>query len=103
MNVTLDGYFSGPHCELDWHFTSWTKEMGDALCNQLAQADTILLGRVTYNAMAAYWPLKMADPSCRGEDFAFANMMNSYSKIVFSKTIYAFKRQQDCSDSSKRS
>ena len=87
MNVTLDGYLSGPDCELDWHFTSWTKEMGDALCNQLAQADTILLGRVTYNAMAAYWPLKMADPSCRGEDFAFANMMNSYTKIVFSKTL----------------
>ena len=87
MNVTLDGYFSGPDCELDWHFTSWTEEMGEALCNQLAQADTILLGRVTYNAMAAYWPLKMADPSCRAEDFAIANMMNSYTKIVFSKTL----------------
>ncbi len=87
MNVTLDGYMSGPDCELDWHFKTWTKEMGDALCSELAKADTILLGRVTYSAMAKYWPSKVADPSCRGEDFAFANMMNSYTKIVFSKTI----------------
>lgn len=87
MNVTLDGFMSGPNCELDWHFKSWTKEMGDALCGQLSKADTILLGRVTYTAMAKYWPSKVADPSCRGEDFAFANMMNSYSKIVFSKTL----------------
>lgn len=87
MNVTLDGFMSGPDCELDWHFKSWTQEMGDTLCSELAKADTILLGRVTYNAMAKYWPAKVADPTCRGEDFAFANMMNSYTKIVFSKTI----------------
>lgn len=87
MNVTLDGFMSGPDCELDWHFKSWTQEMGDTLCSELAKADTILLGRVTYNAMAKYWPAKVADPNCRGEDFAFANMMNSYTKIVFSKTI----------------
>lgn len=78
---------SGPDCELDWHFKSWTKEMGDELCKQLAEADTILLGRNTYRAMAQYWPSKAADPFCRGEDFAFANMMNSYTKIVFSNTL----------------
>ena len=89
MNLSIDGYLSGPDCELDWHFECWTKEMGDALCSELAKADTILLGRVTYTAMSEYWPLKAADPSCRGEDFAFANMMNSYSKIVFSKTIHS--------------
>jgi dihydrofolate reductase len=87
MNVTLDGFMSGPDCELDWHFKYWNSEMEDELCTQLAKADTILLGRVTYNAMAKYWPLKLADPLCRGEGFAFANMMNSYKKIVFSKTI----------------
>lgn len=87
MNVTLDGYLSGPHCELDWHFKYWNSEMGDELCKQLAKADTILLGRITYEAMAKYWPSKLADPLCRGEGFAFANMINSYKKIVFSKKI----------------
>ncbi len=87
MNVTLDGYMSGSECELDWHFQYWTKEMAESLCEQLSKADTILLGRVTYNAMARYWLSKVVNPSLRGEDFAFANMMNSYDKIVFSKTI----------------
>ncbi len=86
MNITLDGFMSGPDCELGWHLKYWTKEMGDALCVQLLKADTILLGKVTFNAMAKYWPLKLSDTSCTGADFAFANMMNSYSKIVFSNT-----------------
>lgn len=91
MNITLDGKMAGPKCELDWHFESWTDEMGDAFCNQLLQADTILLGRVTYEAMAEYWPAKMAQTFLRSEDFAFANMMNSYAKIVFSKTLTVAK------------
>jgi len=87
MNLTLDGLMSGPDCELDWHFKCWTPEMSEALCEQLSRADTILLGRVTYQAMAKYWPSKVADPFLRGEDFAFADMMNYYAKIVFSNTL----------------
>ncbi|MEO7960848.1 MAG: dihydrofolate reductase family protein [Ginsengibacter sp.] len=87
LNTTLDGFMSGPHCELDWHFKYWTPDMGDALCTQLSRADTILLGRITFNAMAAYWPAKIMDTSSSREDIAFANMMNCCEKIVFSKTL----------------
>lgn len=87
MNVTLDGFMSGPNCELDWHFQSWTAEMAEALCEQLDRADTILLGRRTYAAMAKYWPSKAMDLSFPREDIAFAEMMNHYTKIVFSKTL----------------
>lgn len=87
MNVTLDGFMSGPNCELDWHFQSWTTEMAEALCEQLDKADTILLGRITYTAMAKYWPSKAMDLTYPREDIAFAEMMNQYTKIVFSKTL----------------
>jgi dihydrofolate reductase len=87
MNLTMDGYIAGPDCELDWHFTSWTKEMADTLCRNLSQADTILLGRITYEAMQAYWSSKAADCFCAAEDYAFAFMMNSYPKLVFSNRI----------------
>jgi dihydrofolate reductase len=87
MNLTLDGYLSGPDGELDWHIACWTKQMGDALYSQLAATDTILLGRVTYTAMAAHCLSIVNGPSCRDDDFAFANMMNSNTKIVFSKTM----------------
>jgi dihydrofolate reductase len=87
MNLTMDGYLAGPDGELDWHFTSWTEEMADTLCRHLSQADTILLGRVTYEAMLAYWSCKAADPTCAAEDYAFAFMMNSYPKLVFSNKL----------------
>jgi dihydrofolate reductase len=79
MNVTLDGFMSGPNGELDWHFPLWSEEMSRYACDQLRMMDTILVGRITYETMAAYWPSAPGD--------AFADMMNSYPKIVFSKTL----------------
>ena len=87
MNVTMDGFMAGAHCELDWHFDYWDAEMAAALSNQLYGSDTILLGRITYQAMAGYWPAKALNPGCAGEDLAFAHMMNNYRKIVFSNTL----------------
>jgi dihydrofolate reductase len=87
MNTTLDGFIAGPAGELDWHFAYWNDEMAGVVTKQLALADTILLGRLTYSAMAAYWPFTSADPCFPREDLAFAGMMNNYSKIVFSRTL----------------
>jgi len=71
VNVTLDGFLSGPNCELDWHFTCWTAEMAEALSEQLKKADTIILGRVTYLAMAKYWPAKATDITAAPQDLLF--------------------------------
>lgn len=87
MNVTLDGYMSGPDCELDWHFQRWTNEMAESACEQLSEADAILLGRVTYQAMARYWPAKATGLCTARENIDFAEMMNNYAKIVFSKSL----------------
>ncbi|MEP7253488.1 MAG: dihydrofolate reductase family protein [Ginsengibacter sp.] len=87
MNVTLDGFMAGPNCDLTWHFARWTIDMAEHLCEQLNNADTILLGRITYNVMARYWPYVAASVSIAREDIAFAEMMNSYKKVVFSKTM----------------
>ncbi len=87
MNITLDGFMSGPDCELDWHFNAWNHEMAQAAAEQLSRADTIILGRITYRAMARYWPLQARSLLCPREDIAFADMMNTYTKIVFSKTL----------------
>jgi len=87
VNTTLDGFMAGPDCELDWHFTRWTPEMAEVQSKQLSRADTILLGRITYNAMAAYWSAVKADLSFPREDLAFAELMNSRQKVVFSRTV----------------
>ncbi|HEY9559480.1 MAG TPA: dihydrofolate reductase family protein [Anseongella sp.] len=87
VNVTIDGLMAGPNNELDWHFRHWTSEMAEATGRELAKADTILLGRVTYEAMASYWSSTVFDLSIPREDMAIAEMMNRYKKVVFSRTL----------------
>jgi len=87
MNVTLDGFMAGCNGELDWHFNYWNEEIANYADELLSNADTILSGRVTYEAMAQYWPFKIMDLSFPRADIHFAERMNSYTKIVFSKTL----------------
>jgi dihydrofolate reductase len=87
INVTLNGFMAGPNGSLDWHMPYWSEEMSRVTSEQLSNADTILLGRITYNAMAGYWPLQQANSYAAREDVAFSDMMNSYEKVVFSKTL----------------
>ncbi len=79
--VTVDGLFSGPNGELDWHnvdeeFNEWALELIDSI-------DTMLFGRVTYEGMASYWPTPLATT----DDPMVAGKMNSTHKLVFSKTL----------------
>lgn len=87
MNITLDGFMAGPDSELDWHFNYWDNEMAEAAAELLSTADTILLGRVTYQAMALYWPYQTVNLAFARQDIAYADMMNCYEKVVFSKTL----------------
>ena len=87
INVSLDSFMSGTNCELDWHFESWGPDLAQSFYEQLSSADTILLGRVTYCAMARYWPRKSLDLNFPREDIAFADMMNNHTKVVFTKTL----------------
>ena len=48
----------------------------------MSSIDTILLGRVTYQLFAGYWP-----NVTKGKEKAFADKLNSIPKIVFSRTL----------------
>jgi len=85
INISLDGCIAGPDNELDWHFKSWTPDMSVLMCEQLLTADTIVLGRITYEKMAVYWPLAMNSGKFPRGDYPLADLMNRYTKIVFSK------------------
>jgi dihydrofolate reductase len=87
MNLSLDGYLSGPNGELDWHFEIWNDRMGDKILEQLEETDTIILGRVTYEIMAKYWTVKPLEDQFPRQDLAIADKMNQHIKVVFSKTL----------------
>jgi len=77
--VTLDGFFEGPRkWDLDFHNYVWGDELEQFGLQQLATADTLVFGRVTYEGMANYWP------TASGE---VADRMNAIAKVVFSRTL----------------
>jgi dihydrofolate reductase len=75
--VSLDGVFEAPET---WHFPYFNDEMGDIIGSQMAEADTMLLGRQTYEEFAAYW----AD---KGSDVELADAINNTPKLVASTTL----------------
>jgi len=79
--VTLDGFFDGAtNWDLHWHEAAWCDELQRFSIDQLREADRLLLGRVTYEGMAAYWP------TAEGEG-EVATLMNSIPKVVISQTL----------------
>lgn len=76
MMVSLDGFMEGPNRELDWHVTDG--DFHRYVASMLTSIDAILLGRVTYELFAGYWP------SATGAEAA---AMNDLPKIVFSRTL----------------
>ena len=84
MNLSLDGFISGAHDELNWHFECWSEQMGERFLELLENTDTLLLGRKTYEAMANYWPYRPLEQNFPRQDQAIADQMNRHEKIVFS-------------------
>lgn len=74
--ISLDGVIESPET---WHFPYFDDEMGAAV-GELMNNEATLLGRVTYDGFAEYWP--KADPA----DPTTATM-NSSRKYVVSNTL----------------
>lgn len=76
--ISLDGVVEAPD---QWHFPYFNDEMGAAVDAVLGRADTLLLGRVTYDSFAGAWPGREA---AGGEDAPFAKALGDARKIVVS-------------------
>jgi dihydrofolate reductase len=79
--MSLDGVMESPE---EWHFPYFNDEMGEAIGAAMAAADAMLLGRVTYQEFAAFWPSQNSESS---EDQEFADYMNNTPKFVVSTTL----------------
>jgi dihydrofolate reductase len=77
--IALDGVVEAPD---QWHFPYFNDEMGAAVGGQLGAADTILLGRKTYDSFAGAWPDREVGG---GEDAEFAKKLGDTRKIVVSR------------------
>ena len=77
MGVTVDGYVAGPG---DWGLPPEHPDVEAWKVASLRKVGTHIMGRVTYEEMARYWP------TAAGQ---YAEFMNTLPKVVFSKTLTA--------------
>ncbi len=76
--MSLDGVVEAPE---KWQLPYFNDEMGEAIGAAMAAADAMLLGRVTYQEFASYWP------GTSSEDQPFADYINNTQKYVVSTTL----------------
>lgn len=64
-----------------WQFQFQTEEMGEITEGQTRENEAFLLGRVTYEMFAGYWP------TLKNNEFGVADKLNSAPKYVLSTTL----------------
>lgn len=78
--IALDGVVESPE---KWQF-GWDDKMDATLHDNIAGQDTALLGRVTFEEWATYWPV--VEQELVG-DRAFADFINSRPKYIASRSL----------------
>ena len=73
--ISLDGVIEAPN---DWTGPWFNPELGQAVGSFIAAQDAMLLGRVSYDEFAAFWPQQTGD---------MADSMNGTAKYVVSGTL----------------
>ena len=76
--VSVDGVMEKPE---EWSFSYSNDEMAEANAAGMVDSDAMLLGRVTYEEFASYWPYQ------NSADQAFTDYLNNTPKYVVSTTL----------------
>ncbi len=74
--TSLDGVTESPD---KWQFDNFDEDMMTAMGTALAELDAALLGRVTYQDWASYWPTATDEP--------YASFINNVPKYIVSTTL----------------
>jgi dihydrofolate reductase len=78
MGVSLDGYVAAPGGDLSWGLPPEDEAVTAWKLDAVRRVGTHIMGRVTYEAMAAHWPTSTEE---------YAPLMNDIPKVVFSRTL----------------
>ncbi|MCZ4225409.1 dihydrofolate reductase family protein [Pedobacter rhodius] len=87
LNITNNGFVAASDGNLDWHLRYWNSDLLEHLIDRLARTDTILLGKNTYVAFSAYWPVLTSKLNVSKEDLLLAEILNAAKKVVKSNTL----------------
>jgi len=90
--MSLDGYYEGPGKNVmvlfDYRWDYPTDESFDAYnAERLHAADTLLLGRVSYDGFKSFWPSVADDPNATPLQREISHLNNAIEKVVISDTL----------------
>lgn len=83
MWITLDGFVAGLDDNMDWLRPD--DQMMDYEKSFVDNADTLLLGRITFNDFAGYWPSVAKNDTVDPRQQAYALRLNELEKVVISE------------------
>jgi len=85
MWITLDGFIASSDGGMGWLLGD--DEMSKYEIGVVSDADTLLLGRKTYEDFVGYWPHIADNPKAQDWERVFGKKLNAMHKIVVSKTL----------------
>lgn len=97
--ISLDGYYEGPGKNVmdlfDYRVEAYpADESFDAHnAERLRAADTLLLGRTSYEGFKGYWPSVADDPNATSTTREVSRLLNTIDKVVISDSLTAEKTE----------
>jgi dihydrofolate reductase len=85
MQVSLDGFTSGPNGEFDWPIVD--EQLHRYFIDELRPMDAFLYGRKVYEMMAYFWPTADTSPASTPAQVEYAQLWKPMPKVVFSTTL----------------
>src|SRR6266487_4708502 len=85
MTMTCDGFFSGPHGELDWMEQTPDQELIDDIVALLEGFESGFIGYPTASGMIPYWSNVAQNPSASKGEREIAQAVNKLHGIILSK------------------
>ena len=85
MSTTLDGFIANSDGGMDWIIMG--NERVDYTIALVSSADTLLLGRQTYQDFTSYWPDAPDNPKAPEYDKTIARKFNAMKKFVVSNSL----------------
>lgn len=85
IHTSVDGFVAGENSEFDELVQS--PENLDFVCSLTDNADAVLAGRVSFQALDSYWPTAYQNPNASASEIKYSNWFNQVDKIVLSKSL----------------
>lgn len=85
VQITIDGFVSGPNGEMDWMTWNWDNELKDHVTDLTEPVDCIVMGRKLAEGFIPHWAGVAADPD--NPEYWAGRKFTDTHKVVFSKTL----------------